>query len=114
MKPHEPSSFPGVQFLVDFAKQVFVLSDRIEDQLMCVCKCDLASTCVINSAVVACENEMWDYKDTLMVRCWKRFVAHHLIPLVNNSIRWIVLDARQKRYRDAEMKEWGYCLAHPI
>jgi hypothetical protein len=111
---NEPSLFPGVELIADFAKELFVLSDRIEDQLVMLTKIDPNRAKIIDSAITRCENESWSYKDTSMTRCWKRFVINFLEPMAQNKIRMIVFDARQKRFRDAEMAEWGYMLAHPM
>lgn len=102
-----PSDFPGIEVLADFSKELFILSDRIEDKILTLYQADPIRACVISSALSMCEEECTDYYDVSMSRCWKRFVINHIIPQLSNQIRLVILGARVKRFMDNEIEEFG-------
>ena len=102
-----PSDFPGIEVLADFSKELFILSDRVEDKILTLYQADPIRACVINSALSMFEDECTDYYDVSMSRCWKRFVINHIIPQLSNHIRLVILGARVKRFMDNEIEEFG-------
>ena len=100
-----PGEFPGAFALFDASKELIVMCDSMEDKLITLQLCDPEKIFDISNASSTCELDSIDIITMSLKRVWRRYVNMYISPKSTSTPRMAVLNARIKRFEDAELVE---------
>ena len=93
--PFDRSDGKGVELIYDSASRKFILSDRVEDDLITLMRNDYLKGYFVQSAVTRYGHHELGFLDSERQRLWRRFVRLTIDPQLDDEVRLLAIRSRR-------------------